>query len=213
MEGYGDCANNDEAVACLDDEICVIDTVLEGNAVCIEQNCVTDADCALPATGDATPTCADVTNDMVTDCYLSCQAGETCPDGMFCVAGFVCIWDLQSECPDQDLGSAVPQSVMGDNTGLGNDHVSSCGDGGGQDATYQFTAMVAGTYVFSTEGSMIDTILSVLDGCGGLELDCNDDTVGLTSEVTIDLAAGQSVILVVDGFDGEMGPITVSVSQ
>ena len=60
---------------------------------------------------------------------------------------------------------------------------------------------------------MIDTILSVLDGCGGLELDCNDDTVGLTSEVTIDLAAGQSVILVVDGFDGEMGPITVSVSQ
>jgi hypothetical protein len=102
---------------------------------------------------------------------------------------------------------------MDDNGGLGNDHDSSCGDGGGADAMYMFTAAAAGSYTFSTDGSAIDTILSVLDDCGGVELGCNDDTVMLTSEVTLDLAAGQMVVLVVEGYGGEEGAITLSISM
>jgi hypothetical protein len=215
MDGYGDCANNDPALVCLADEQCVGDGT--GNAVCLEQGCADAGDCAAPATGDSVPTCTDVTGDGVTDCYLDCAMGETCPDGMVCVLDFVCIWEPlpppAGMCPDQDLGNTVPQSVMGDNTGLGDDHVSTCGDGGGEDAMYEFTATAAGTYVFDTVGSPGDTILSVIDGCGGMELDCNDDTVGLTSEVTLMLAAGQTVIIVVDGYGGEIGPFTLNISQ
>lgn len=215
MEGYGDCANNDEAVACLADEICIGDGT--GNAVCLEQDCADAGDCAVPATGDSIATCLDVTGDGTNDCYLDCSMGETCPDGMICVLDFVCIWEQAPPppgmCPDQDLGNTVPQSVMGDNTGLGDDHVSTCGDGGGEDSMYEFTAMAAGTYVFDTVGSPGDTILSVIDGCGGMELDCNDDTMGLTSEVTLMMAAGQTVIIVVDGFGGEVGPFTLNISQ
>ena len=215
MDGYGDCANNDPALVCLADEECVGDGT--GNAVCLEQGCADAGDCALPATGDSIATCLDVTGDGVTDCYLDCSMGETCPDGMVCVLDFVCIWEPlpppPGMCPDQDLGNTVPQSVMGDNTGLGDDHVSSCGDGGGEDSMYEFTAMAAGNYVFDTVGSPGDTILSVIDGCGGMELDCNDDTMGLTSEVTLMMAAGQTVIIVVDGYGGEVGPFTLNISQ
>lgn len=218
MDGYGDCANNDPAVACLMDEECIGDGT--GNAVCLEQGCMDAGDCAVPATGNAVPTCLDVTNDMVTDCYLDCSGGEACPDGMACVLDFVCIWELlpppPGMCPDQDIGNTVPQTVMGDNTGLGDDHVSTCGDGGGEDATYQFTAPAAGSYTFDTAGSMLaDTILSILDGCGGMELDCNDDVGGgvFSSEVTLMLAAGQTVIIVVDGYGGEVGPFTLNISS
>lgn len=47
-----------------------------------------------PATGDAPVVCADVTNDMVNDCYLSCENDETCPSGMSCFGGFVCVWPI-----------------------------------------------------------------------------------------------------------------------
>lgn len=214
MEGYGDCANNDPMVACLVDEECVGDGT--GNAVCLEQGCVDAGDCALPATGDSVATCMDVTGDGTNDCYLDCSMGETCPDGMVCVLDFVCIWEPlpppPGMCPDQDLGNTVPQSVMGDNTGLGDDWNASCAPNG-EDATYQFTAPAAGNYQFDTAGSPGDTVLAILDDCAGPEVDCNDDTVGLTSEVTLMMAAGQTVIIVVEGYNGEMGPFTLNISQ
>lgn len=109
---------------------------------------------------------------------------------------------------------AVPQMVMGDNTGLVDDHVPSCGNGGGEDSLYQFTASAAGTYVFDTAGTMFDTVLAVLDGCGGAELACNDDTMmSATSEVQIDLMAGQSVVIVVDSFGGDVGPFNLNVTM
>jgi len=214
MEGYGDCANNDEAVVCQLDEICLGDGM--GNAVCSEQVCVDAADCALPTTGDAVPTCMDVIGGgSVTDCYLDCSMGEACPDGMVCQLDFVCLWPPfvpgGGVCPDQDLGSTVPQTAMGDNTGLFDDWIPSCTDGG-EDAMFLFTAPAASTYVFDTLGSPFDTVLVVLDDCDGPELGCNDDAGGATSEVVIDLAAGQSVIVVVEGFGGGTGAFTLNIN-
>lgn len=83
------------------------DAQCEGDALCLAgdgfsscgtQNCdPADAACTCPtppATGDAVVTCGDVTDDGINDCYLSCDNGESCPDGMFCVsamAGSLCV--------------------------------------------------------------------------------------------------------------------------
>ena len=62
---------------------------------CSPQDCNDTCDCpAPPATGDATVTCGDITGIGGNDCYLSCAGGETCPNGMSCVAGTVCMEDV-----------------------------------------------------------------------------------------------------------------------
>ncbi len=119
-------------------------------------------------------------------------------------------------CPDQDAGNTVPQTINGDTTGLGGNHAPSCGAGGGEDATIQFTAPADGTYIFDTSGSAFDTVLALLDACGGNELDCNDDEpsgMSLSSELTLAMTMGQTVIVVVDSFDGEVGPFTLNITQ
>jgi hypothetical protein len=62
--------------------------------VCSIQDCVDACDCpAAPASGDAVITCDDVTGvpaDLF--CYLDCSMGETCPAGMTCFGGYLCIW-------------------------------------------------------------------------------------------------------------------------
>lgn len=212
-DGYGDCENNPPGVACEPTEQCID----FGNvAYCAPQGCLTGADCPAPATGNAVPNCNDFDGNAVNDCYLECFAGQTCPDGMICYGTSYCMWPAflpPGVCPDANIGSAVPQTIMGDNTGLGEDHFTSCGNGGGHDAMYQFTAPVAGNFSFDTFGTMYDTILVVLDGCGGNELACNDDTMNLQSQVTVNLGAGQVVIVVVDGYSGATGPFTLNITQ
>jgi hypothetical protein len=82
------------------------------------------------------------------------------------------------------------------------------------DLAFQFTAPAAGTYRMSTEGSEFDTVLYVLDGCGP-ELACNDDAAsgGLQSAVTVQLAAEQTVVVVVDGYGSNSGRVTLTVSR
>jgi hypothetical protein len=212
-DGYGDCENNPPAAVCQPSEACID----FGNvAYCAPQGCVTGADCLVPATGNALPNCTDFDGNGVTDCYLECFAGQICPDGMICYGSSYCMWTTflpPGVCPDSNIGSAVPQTIMGDNTGLGDDHFLNCGTGGGEDAMYQFTAPVAGNFSFDTFGSPFDTMLAVLDGCGGNELTCNDDTMDLQSQVTVNLGAGQAVIIVVDGYGGATGPFTLNITQ
>jgi hypothetical protein len=84
---YGDCVNVPGAT-CIDG-FCV--TAPDGG-VCTGP-CANVADCQpVPPTGTATASCSDVTGDMMPECTLNCSGGATCPDGMECFAGFVCIW-------------------------------------------------------------------------------------------------------------------------
>ena len=74
-------------------------------------------------------------------------------------------------------------------------------------ATYPDTTGTA-NYTFSTAGSAYDTVLYVLDGCGGTELACNDDRVfGDTASriANLPLTIGQTVIVVVDGYSTNSG--------
>ncbi|MEX1368910.1 MAG: hypothetical protein AB1Z98_37640 [Nannocystaceae bacterium] len=71
---------------------CIFGGTPIAGTTCSVPGCADACDCPGPAaTGDATVTCGDITTDGQPDCYLSCEGGETCPNGMFCYDGFVCL--------------------------------------------------------------------------------------------------------------------------
>ncbi len=78
----------------------------------------------------------------------------------------------------------------------------SCGGVGGPETTFEFTPAETGRYRFNTNLSDFDTVLSVLDGCGGVELACDDNGFvgGSTgaSQLDVDLVAGTSYVVTVD---------------
>ncbi|WP_437677561.1 MXAN_6577-like cysteine-rich protein [Sorangium sp. So ce131] len=121
---------------------------------------------------------------------------------------------LAPPCPENELGSVVPQTVTGTTAGRGDFVSAACGAPGGAEATYSFTAPNDGVYVFDTFGSSFNTIVHVLDGsCGGASLGCNDNTAGPQSRVAVPLTAGQAVVVVVDGAGtSAAGAYTLNVS-
>jgi hypothetical protein len=100
-------------------------------------------------------------------------------------------------CPGAALGDP-PQTVTGDNTGGADLFMGSCAFlPGGAEATFSFTAQSDGEYLFDATGSAFPVVIYVLDSaCGGTELACNSDF--LAPKVLVDLAAGQTVTVVVD---------------
>ncbi|MBX7080257.1 MAG: hypothetical protein K1X88_13765 [Nannocystaceae bacterium] len=109
---------------------------------------------------------------------------------------------LGGACPDSDLGNTVPQSIPGTTAGGDNTAAGSCGGDFSPDSLYLFTAPQDGLYQFDTFGSPLDTVVYLRDGgCGGPELDCNDDVTpgNADSRVVEGLAAGQQVMVAVDG--------------
>ncbi|MEO0604382.1 MAG: hypothetical protein AAF211_23305, partial [Myxococcota bacterium] len=66
-------------------------------------------------------------------------------------------------------------------------------------------------YAFDTFGSDYDTVLHAHIGCTGYELACDDDSQpDFTSRIEVFLFAGESVILVVDGYDGDSGSFVLN---
>jgi hypothetical protein len=115
-------------------------------------------------------------------------------------------------CPEADLGSALGSAVVSGTTAGSGTLAASCGGELGADSAFAWTAPRSGRYVFSTEGSAFDTILSVRhDGCDGSEIACNDDALDLTSSVIVELDAGERVAAVVDGFDGAFGAFSLGI--
>ncbi|MGB1275510.1 MAG: hypothetical protein ACPG77_07155, partial [Nannocystaceae bacterium] len=72
-----------------------------------------------------------------------------------------------------------------------------------------------GIYLIDTFGSDFDTVLYVLDdNCGGEELACNDDAMGLDSAVQVGLTNGQSIVIAVDGLgEGSSGAYTLNIDR
>lgn len=87
---YGNCLDDlggiDTANACGANHICLADDHPWSLTACSVEACGSACDCPQPpATGNATVACEELTGDMTNDCYLSCENGETCPDGMECM--------------------------------------------------------------------------------------------------------------------------------
>jgi hypothetical protein len=116
-------------------------------------------------------------------------------------------------CPVLDLGSSVPAVVSGSTSNQPNDAQGSCGGAQAPELSYRFTAPVSGSYLFTTVGSSYDTLLHVrADGCNGPELGCDDDGAGnLMSRIMLPLAAGQTVVVFVDGFGTSSGAFVLRV--
>ncbi|MEX1364625.1 MAG: hypothetical protein AB1Z98_15975 [Nannocystaceae bacterium] len=200
VEGEGTCTAVPLAVCGAEDEpVCGCDDTTYANeceaatagvsvatagacSICITDPCANGGECI--ASGDNSSfTCV-------------CASGFTGPD---CTTPYdACGGEVE------DLGSTVPQSVLGISLeGLNDDLDSVCSSTGGPDRAYTFTAPAAGGYRFDTVGSaaLADTVLAVLNDCGGPELSCNDDAdVGLLSEIDIVMEAGETVTIVLDTF-------------
>ncbi|MBC8071770.1 MAG: proprotein convertase P-domain-containing protein [Deltaproteobacteria bacterium] len=148
-----------------------------------------------------------------TDPSESSSSGATDPTSATSESGSESSTGEPGECPENDLGSTVPQSFVLD-TSLGADDsfIGECINpktAGSPDTTFLFTAPAAGTYFFTTSrlATAYDTTLYVLDGgCDGATLGCDDDAgTDAQSLVFVDLAADQSVVVVVDGLNGASG--------
>jgi hypothetical protein len=88
-------------------------------------------------------------------------------------------------------------------------------DGGGNPGvSFQWTAPSDGTFVFDTCGSRYDTTLGIRGSdCEGDTLECNDDWYGLKSRVQVNADEGDTFVVVVSGFSGDVGAYTLSIGQ
>jgi hypothetical protein len=162
-----------------------------------------DPDCAAePACGEVCDDDLDDNGDGLVDCLdVTCKGEAVC----------------EELCPELVLSGALPLQVAGNNLGATDNYVGSCNANIASDTTYTFTAPSAGTYTIDTIGTGLDTVLYVQDVCGGVELACNDDIDVMAgdfqSELQVTLAAGQTVIVVVDGYSSwSAGPYLLNVS-
>lgn len=160
----------------------------------------------------------DVDSDNVTDCEDDCidiDADEDCASADFCPT-------VPTVETIVDLGSAVnsPGPVAsGETTMTGNDFISEDTCGGAavsNDVAFKWTAPSAGCFNFNTNGSNFDTVLHLksIDDCS-TQLACADGggEVLASSLVYQFAAAGDVAIIVVDGFDGEVGSFVLNITS
>ena len=112
-------------------------------------------------------------------------------------------------CPQGSLG-VPPETVYASTVGQLDQQDPGCVQSNAGDLSWEFTAPADGSYTFDTVGSNFDTVLFALDSCGGTELACNDDTVGVRSEITVDLLAGETILVVVDGWSTSEGDVVLN---
>lgn len=134
--------------------------------------------------------------------------------------------DRAAHCPErdpvmcaEDVGGLFPFTRHGSTVGLDDQYGDApCVAGGGvtiEDVSFRWTAPWAGRFTFSTEGSAIDTVLTLRQGaCGGRALACSDDAAGgAHSELTADLDECETITVVVDGAGvDDVGDFTLRVT-
>ena len=124
---------------------------------------------------------------------------------------------IDSPCVATELGDELPVVRSGSTAGDSVFQTASCGDAlhRSPEATFWWSPPYAGSFNFSTAQSSFDTVLFILDGdCEGSEVGCSDD-VGqgvLTSSVQINLTAGQTIFIVIDGYNGESGSYRLEIT-
>ena len=87
--------------------------------------------------------------------------------------------------------------------------------GGGTDLWYRYAALGTGQLTVDLcTGTNYDSALEVFSGaCGSLtSLGCNDDSCGLSSSVTVNVAAGQTYYIRVGGYASAAGSFQLNIS-
>ncbi len=95
------------------------------------------------------------------------------------------------------------------------DPVPGCVEGFGHGVWYQFTAPVGGRLSVDTFGSDFDTGLAVYTGsCAALtEVACNDDTGGVTSQVSLPTTAGTAYSILAGGYNSDAGNLVLHLNH
>lgn len=92
------------------------------------------------------------------------------------------------------------------------------GNTGGSSIWYRWTPAAGGQVTFNTLGSTFDTLLAVYTGStvGGLTVVSTNDDLSvnyLQSQVTFSAVAGTTYRIAVDGYDGDIGMLTLNWAQ
>jgi hypothetical protein len=106
----------------------------------------------------------------------------------------------------------VGVSYSGTTENATGDSESGCSFFDDRDVWYIFTPTQSGLVSISLLGSSFDTTLAVYDECGGPELACNDDAVGLQSEITMQVEAGSSYLIRIAGFEHDTGDYVLTIN-
>ncbi len=109
--------------------------------------------------------------------------------------------DTGADCVvDDDLGAVDGDAIVSGTT-AGDAVEASCGGEGQSDTVLAWTAPRAGSWTLDTVGSADDTVLwAFATGCGS-EIACDDDTFDVWSSLTLDMTAGQTILLGIEGGD------------
>jgi len=113
-----------------------------------------------------------------------------------------------------DLGKALGWPLItGDTCGKSNDFTPSCAFSNAPNLVYTWTAPSTDVYSFSTEGSLLDTVLDVRTYTASLGCS-DDDEILLTKQASVNnvsLTAGQTVLVVVDGYGTVCGGFRLGI--
>ncbi len=196
---------------CGDSTVGAAETCDDGNTVggdgC-SSTCTTEAGWSCPTGGAA---CDEICGDALIVGAEECDDGNTV-DGDGCDS--TC--DLEPACPETTLALVGEAAVAGNTCASGDvDAAASCGGANtGGDYSVEFTATADGTYTFDTAAlaTTFDTVLYARDTCGGTEIACNDDFIGTRSEISLEMAAGQTVTIYISGFGTNCGDFELDVA-
>jgi hypothetical protein len=179
----------------------------QGDA-CQGGQCVISPGCP-PNLTKCNGTCVNTSTDPKNcgGCNAPCPPGTACSGG-FCQGGCIC----GAICNYTDLGAKIPQSVSLSVSSLTDSYKTDCGPGGAwPDIAFLFTAPFTGTFTFDTFGS-VDTVLEILSPECSLYACSDDASPDGTSAATLELGAGQTVVVFVDAIAGS-GPLTLHIDQ
>ena len=134
------------------------------------------------------------------DCY---NGWDDDGDGWIDCEDADCSWD--ASCPSYCyLASPIYEtgSLYGNTTWdvSYSEWYSDCGGLDAPESIYSFSLGYSDTVCIDTIGSTFDTLLYVIEGCGGTEVACNDDWVGLQSQLELYAMANTTYYVFVDGY-------------
>lgn len=125
--------------------------------------------------------------------------------------------DAGPTCEVIELGAALGEGVAtGSTAGSRNLHRGGCGGEAGPEVVLRWSAPRAGAYTFTTAGSDFDTLLYLRSECGGRDRACNDDVVSgvvRSSTATLTLAAGEPLLIFIDGWEDSAGNYTLNIAE
>ncbi|MBX2802463.1 MAG: hypothetical protein KTR31_32585 [Myxococcales bacterium] len=180
------------------------DEDFDGDLDCADADCAGDLACE-----EVCDNGIDDNNDKLVDC-----------DDPQCVDEPIC------GCPDLVATGALPETLVGSTIGNPDDVTPSCFTKYlkkygkyykkkfvASDTQIEYTAPQAATYVFDTVGSKYDTALSLSTACGVIDFACNDDWIGLQSQLVYTAKKGETLIVNVDGYGGKTGDYVLNIAE